>query len=168
MHQANRCLGFQSTHFKAWSGMEKKRRVPDQAFFLKAMLRTSKDTLARFWAGLESRQNCLNCSISRSVALMSPAPASRGSKIELISSSFSFSFLFVLVLFFLFLFSSSVWFPFIISSFGAWFSMLLFPLMLLLLVPFTCWFETGLAGTEVGTLGAAVGASGRLTEGGCC
>ena len=92
-----------------------KRRVPDQAFFLKAMLRTSKDTLARFWAGLqervmrhwarfktrntgssilaiasirtletylESRQNCLNCSISRSVALMSPAPASRGSKIE--------------------------------------------------------------------------------------
>ena len=168
MHQANRCLGFQSTHFKAWSGMEKKRRVPDQAFFLKAMLRTSKDTLARFWAGLqervmrhwarfktrntgssilaiasirtletylESRQNCLNCSISRSVALMSPAPASRGSKIEsdekkrleycldnlhsLISSSFSFSFLFVLVLFFLFLFSSSVWFPFIISSFGA-------------------------------------------------
>ena len=25
-----------------------------------------------------------------------------------------------------------------------WFSMLLFPLMLLLLVPFTCWFETGL------------------------
>jgi len=39
--------------------------------------------------------------------------------------------------------------------------------MLLLLVPFTCWFETGLAGTEVGTLGAAVGASGRLTEEGC-
>ena len=27
---------------------------------------------------------------------------------------------------------------------------------------------TNLAGTEVGTLGAAVGASGRLTEGGCC
>jgi len=24
LHQANRCLGFQSTHFKAWSGMEKK------------------------------------------------------------------------------------------------------------------------------------------------
>jgi len=40
--------------------------------------------------------------------------------------------------------------------------------MLLLLVPFTCWLETGLAGTEVGTLGAAVGASGRLTEEGCC
>merc|ERR1719430_2795069 len=139
-----------------------------QAFFLKAMLRTSKDTLARFWAGFESRQNCLNCSISRSVALMSPASASRGSKIELISSSFSFSFLFVFVLFFLFLFSSSAWFPFIISSFGAWFSILLFPLMLLLLMPFTCWFETGLAGIGVGTLGAAVGASGRLTEEGCC
>ena len=25
-----------------------------------------------------------------------------------------------------------------------WFSILLFPLMLLLLMPFTCWFETGL------------------------
>jgi len=46
--------------------------------------------------------------------------------------------------------------------------MLLFPLMLLLLVPFTCWLETGLAGREVVTLGAAVGASGRLTEEGCC
>ena len=27
---------------------------------------------------------------------------------------------------------------------------------------------TNLAGTEIGTLGAAVGASGRLTEEGCC
>jgi len=40
--------------------------------------------------------------------------------------------------------------------------------MLLLMVPFTCWLEAGLAGREVGTLGAAVGASGRLTEEGCC
>ena len=38
-----------------------------------------------FWqdkAYFESRQNCLNCSISRSVALMSPVSASRGSNIE--------------------------------------------------------------------------------------
>jgi len=27
MHQANGCLGFQSTHFKAWSGMEKKDEI---------------------------------------------------------------------------------------------------------------------------------------------
>merc|ERR1712013_340209 len=87
---------------EAWLGDKDQVKTtsptPDQAFFLKAMLRTSKDTLARFWAGFESRQNCLNCSISLSVALMSPVSASRGSNIELISSSFSFSFLLVLVL----------------------------------------------------------------------